>query len=120
MKAKYIYEKFTEDSDPIQNLGIGLRYFLEQQYKIEANTTPEQGSLKFFKSKNYRVESLGIYYFLKFLLENKHITQQNINVAFKQMLDHTFQGEKLGYLINISKVREALKNFYGIEIENVY
>lgn len=29
MKAKYVYKKFTKDSDPIQNLGIGLRYFLE-------------------------------------------------------------------------------------------
>lgn len=90
MKAKYVYKKFTKDSDPIQNLGIGLRYFLEQQYKIEANITPQQGSLKFFKSKNYPLESLGIYYFLKYLLENKNITQNTINLSFKRMLDNTF------------------------------
>lgn len=45
MKAKFIYEKFELESDPIQDMGIGIRHkieeWLNQHYIIDYVLTPE-------------------------------------------------------------------------------
>jgi hypothetical protein len=33
MKAKFIYEKFTQDSDPIKDMGIGSHEFFKREAK---------------------------------------------------------------------------------------
>lgn len=49
MKAKYIYEKFTQNSDPIKDLNIGLlpiiEYFLNYKSKYSADRN-EYGPIK--------------------------------------------------------------------------
>jgi len=52
MKARFIYEKFIEDSDPIEDMGIGRGLI----YDIRENPN-EEGSY-FFKTNNEKIKNL--------------------------------------------------------------
>lgn len=118
LRSKGILEKFTEESDPIQDLNIGIRSFLEKEYEIKGKTSSEAGSIKFFGTNKYKYESFFIYMFLKYLLENKKLSQHNINNAFKCTMNYEFNNKPLKHHIkNINLVKNALKDHYGIIID---
>jgi hypothetical protein len=49
MRAKFIYEKFIEDSDPIQDMGIGIGKYLSKICKLilEKDTAKQFWTIKF-------------------------------------------------------------------------
>jgi hypothetical protein len=115
---EHINEKFQEDSDPVEDLGIGMRNFLEKEYEIEGRTTSEEGSIKFFGSKRYPEEAFCIYLFLGYLLEKENLNQDSINKAYSEMLNRRQSGKIMKNIINQEKVKEAIKKHYGINIDS--
>jgi len=45
MKAKFVFEKFTEDSDPIADLGIGARHLISKWMKEKGEEDTDNNAL---------------------------------------------------------------------------
>jgi len=54
MRAKFIYEKFTEDSDPIQDMGIGMIQKIKKWINDVENSSNGQYGIK-----DYRIDKNG-------------------------------------------------------------
>lgn len=54
MRAKFIYEKFTEDSDPVADMGVGLKHLIEKWIKEMNNKSDGQVGIK-----NYSIDEYG-------------------------------------------------------------
>lgn len=115
-------EKFSEDSDPIHELGIGSLGFLEKEYKEEARTSSSTGSKKFFGTPKYEREAFFIYLLLGRLVEtlrNKgELSQEDIDNAFERTKNYRYHGKEMKHKTNLNKVREAMKNYYHINISD--
>ena len=63
MRAKFIYEKFTQDSDPIEDLDIGFYKILEKhsiKYKFQGGTEKDIEVLEqFFQKSAKKIYFLG-------------------------------------------------------------
>lgn len=83
MRAKFIYEKFLEDSDPIHDMGIGIDAFIKEHYKFLRgrdivyilNALSEKGKENIQKGFGDKIERI-------FLIGNTniHIEEKIINI----------------------------------------
>jgi hypothetical protein len=100
MRAKFIYEKFTEDSDPVKDLGIGLM------------------------NKNFNsIEELNnwVIEYLPLILKTKEIPKTIISQNGKFIREkYYYKIEKFlrKYNITVNK-RDALNNFFPSEVAKI-
>ena len=112
-----INEKFTEDSDPIADLGIGINHFwLKQRNEVGSRSSAENSQL-YFKTPRYMKESLTIYICLAEISKQiKNNENVDVQQAFEDAIrwDRKFNGGKA----NINMVIRALKKFFYINVKN--
>ena len=53
MRAKFIYEKFTEDSDPVNDMGIGLKHLIEKWIEEMNKKSIDQMGIKNYSIDEY-------------------------------------------------------------------
>jgi hypothetical protein len=79
MRAKFIYEKFTEEGDPIHNLGIGypaiIELFKEKLEQFEKKIKPHL----------IGYEKQGFIHFIDFIKENKSDIKRCLNISISIM-----------------------------------
>jgi len=61
MNAKFINEKFKEDSDPIKDMGIGLQYIFNKDKQLHGQISSVESSEILFGDKHHDIESYLIY-----------------------------------------------------------
>jgi hypothetical protein len=79
MRARFVFEKFTEDSDPIEDMGIGIQYQLEQWLeknqhswrRISINDTDEILSKLIYAETNEKHNKDNLDRFINFLLKSR-------------------------------------------------
>jgi len=112
MRAKYIYEKFREESDPIRDMSIGFKHFLKQQLIIVGSLSPTQTSMKFFGTKQYDKEAYFIFLFLTALFKKSDNSYMNLCLAYDEAREESLNAASLNY----RKIDQALKDNYNIVV----
>jgi hypothetical protein len=112
VKGKRINEKFTEDSDPVSDMNIGIKRLMKRDIeKMEGMTGGDMSGYFFNDFKHYE-ESVIIYRaILKFVLrKTKKQLKQLINEEIKKV------GIAYNWKLSIWVIKHLIKERYGIEI----
>jgi len=120
-----INEKFMEESDPIQDMGIGLKHVWKIEHEKAGKESPWVTSERYFKTKEYRDEAYITYIIMLYIMEGlkqKEYTVINIQQLANKCINDP---DTLMYARNISelnfeKIEEGLKNFYYIDVKLTY
>jgi hypothetical protein len=78
MRAKFIYEKFTDESDPIKDMGIGIKFArikLGDVIVVKENIDTINHNLKFRKSEHGYSTQIGAAGFVSHIYRNKNILE---------------------------------------------
>ena len=113
-----VNEKFTEDSDPIHDMGIG---FIKRARIEDGLLMPYEASMKYFNSPDYSSEAFFIFEFLLQLLSeytkyNKYEELNFNNIFDKILVDYSMNNRHPNDL-NLLLIKNALEKFYDISID---
>jgi len=117
-----INEKFSEESNPIQDMKIGLIHHWEILHAKVGEESSYNGSERYFATKRYPHEAHAIYQFIKNVIDTKDKSQNNIQKLFNEKM--ILQNNYLKYRysgkikLNIKKIIKALKIFYYIDVKD--
>jgi len=118
MKAKFIYEKFAEDSDPIIDMGIGLKRILEEDIKKYGKMSWRLLGSVFFNKEELSEEGFLLWSIIKEIYEKNEYSKIGFQHAFESVIkrrDFIQHYEYFGNL-NIEIIVKELYNRYGIEV----
>jgi hypothetical protein len=111
---EHINEKFQEESDPIDDMGIGMMAFWEKMFKQKGNQSSVEGSLLYFRDEDHDKESYLIYKILKFIVQNRVTNMKSIKRKLDEYIYYdTFEKVDRKALLKVLK-----KHFY-IDVENI-
>ena len=124
---KKLNEKFTEDSDPVQDMGIGLRTFLKKEMEKETIMNPGIAYREYFKI--YCNDSYNEYYYhivrilwqtIKYYV-NKEFS--SIQDSFESSCRYEFHDESFNTKIKLKlkkKIAQILKKKYHVNVDPLY
>ncbi len=122
---EHINEKFTEDSDPIADLGIGFIKFLKEERDKAGKRTSDESSRIYYGTSKYHHDSLIVFHFLDLLYHYIQLKDRtadfDYNKALKVSLEQVLaDAERWEYNdINIARIFYALKKFYHIDLQAI-
>jgi len=116
-----VNEKFIENSDPIEDLNIGIKEFWKQAWKKAGDMSSKETSKEYFGTEIYSDEVLMIFMVLDQLRKQIDNNEKpNIKKAFLEMLDNAERWKNLDIIkkdVDLDKVIYVLKKFYYIDID---
>ena len=104
-------EKFIQDSDPIQDMNIGMMKFYEDALHEDAYMSSVQGSMKYFGDKKHQEELYTIYLILKFIVTRNIRSSENIIKAAKKIIKLRLHKHR-----EITLLKRALKDHLYIDL----
>jgi hypothetical protein len=122
VRAKYIYnclnEKFTEDSDPIKDLGIGMiKFWKEKTHEIGSNLTINNRKIYFYDGDDGELMifwddcSQIMYQVIKAASE-----KENVQTIFDRWSKEYLIGSKKDNIVKRKKIAEVLKDQFHIYV----
>lgn len=96
MRAKFIYEKFTEEGDPIHDMGIGIEYQIEEWLNNERVNSRYPWSVPIVKQTdraiNYLIHNNGKKEYIDYLINSRN--DYNKNDALSSVLNSLHDNKK--------------------------
>jgi hypothetical protein len=114
---EHINEKFVEDSDPIEDIGIGIKNFWRKELEKEGKISSIQSSINYYGTSNYADAAFAVYRVLKYVALKNVSTQQEIQEIFEDCIEHMSSSYKDRVIKDIKKVKEALEKFFYINVD---
>ena len=114
---EHINEKFSEDSDPVHDMGIGIRNFWEKTLQKERKLTNVESSIKYFGGNaGYEDEAWCVYKVAKEVINSKCTSSKDVQEIAENALNVLIFGA--GYAdINLHKVIEALNDVWKMDVK---
>jgi len=105
--SESINEKFSDESDPVQDMGIGIIEFWKKERQILGHNTSVQNSIRYFYDPAFYNEAHLIYVFFKELVDyDQNFSQAGIQKTYNKIL------KKLFTKVDIYKVVEILHDLH--------
>lgn len=113
-----VSEKFTKDSDPISDMGIGMMDFWKKAFKEKGKQSSFEGSEKYFNDDKHTDESYVIYLILKYIVEHNCGSPKLIKNALEDIIKDRLENPK--NKIDRNALFKALKKYFYIDVsENI-
>lgn len=114
-KRRKVYEKFEEESDPIADLGIGIKKFWEKELKREGGINSIESAIHYYGNEKFTNEAFAVFKVLKHIVNKDIDNQEDIQKIFEDTINDLIirRGDK----IELDKVIYALKKFFYIEVK---
>jgi len=127
---EHINEKFTQESDPIEDMNIGIIAFLRKVIPQLQQKNLYELSMYFFGNAEYTTEAWFVLHILENIVDAKHSNYQRIFTTFiKQfsskdekipLSSETNPQYKYFHLLNINKIAEGINNKFGFNMKNTF
>jgi hypothetical protein len=126
MRAQFVNEKFRDDSDPIRDMGIGIRPMLTKEWaKLLEMTTNEIYLEYFVKIKFSTIASsiVAAYYFnlIKRLREEYIYEEKDFQKAFDEEFKNLVKSSPTGSEQDHNKIKKEaaliIKRNFGIKVK---
>ena len=130
---EHINEKFTEDSDPIHDMGIGHKHFLKKELEKETIQSTSQSYDAYFKSycdlSYTKYDSIIVrtlwHTIAQYIGKENYMGKENVSIqeSFEFTCEHEFEAEELSMKEKIKirkKLAEILKKKYYLDVNPLY
>jgi hypothetical protein len=111
-------EKFTEDTDPIADLGIGgLKSFLIKELDREGHITSIDSSKNYYGTSKYHDEAFVVFKILSRIAKNDDYTPAGLQSAFNSELSFQYHFDpEIKKTLHVDKIIEALAKFFYVNV----
>jgi hypothetical protein len=118
---EHINEKFVEDSDPIEDMGIGFSGIMKElknKVRMAGNRKSIESSMIYYEDTKYSDEAYAVYFVLDDVLRDnknkKFKTFEDIQNSFEEAVKHFVHVVSCN--VNLRLVVEAINKFFGLNV----
>jgi hypothetical protein len=113
---EYINEKFTDDSDPIHDMGIGLPTLLKRDLKITGNMNSSQASTYYWETPAYDDAAYTIFRIIDRIVPTNDYSLENIQKMYYDEIKYKRYAKSADQQ---KRIIETFKKFYGVTIQPI-
>jgi len=113
-KRRKLYEKFTQESDPIRDMNIGIIKFWKEEYEKQRDITAPENAQNLFGDEKYYQEAFIIFNILRIIVNNNIFNDSEIQQIVNTLIgQHTLNSKKK---ININKMIKVLNDNFHMNV----